>query len=104
MDIFQYFFSDKMLAVMTKNTNKYAKLNHPNPNGWKEVLEAEVRIYIALLIYMGYTGSQPIKEYWDAGGISKSIHPISHYMSRLRFYQVLCPKIGFTFQIVLPFF
>jgi hypothetical protein len=70
------------------NTNKYAKVTYPKPEQWTDVTRIELQIYIAFVIYMGYSGSSPIDEYWYRGEKAVGHHPIMSSMSKHRFLQV----------------
>ncbi|PKY46392.1 hypothetical protein RhiirA4_320236, partial [Rhizophagus irregularis] len=63
--IFSLFFTSDILNIIISNTNKYAisKLSEEK-RLWQNLTLLELRIFIAILIYMGIFKLSSIKDYW----------------------------------------
>jgi hypothetical protein len=89
---FSIFFGDAQFELLAGRTNKYAKhwlLTHPN-NGrdsWYDCTANEIKIYFAILIYLGIQRNRQPKSHWDDPSRHSPIHLmkwrryrlISHY-------------------------
>lgn len=63
--IFFLFFTSDILNIIISNTNKYtiSKLSE-GKRLWQNLILLELRIFIAMLIYMGIFKLSSIKDYW----------------------------------------
>ena len=63
--IFSLFFSSDILAIIVNNTNEYATAKSTaREKLWQSLSISELRIFIAILIYMGIFKLSAIKDYW----------------------------------------
>jgi hypothetical protein len=78
-----------------ENTNAYAQfkearqkdqLAEGKPRWWKAVTLYEMRVFIALLIYIGLVGTSSISSFWDTHG--NTIHKPMEFMTYYRFSQI----------------
>jgi hypothetical protein len=90
---FELFWGAEIWRTLIENTNAYAqykearhKENRKEGRYWKVVTLYEMRIFIALLIYIGIVGTSNIGSYWDKGG--NTIHKPMESMTYYRFRQI----------------
>ena len=88
---FELFWTPEVWAFLVANTNKYAQYRiaqqkaYKNPRHWTPVNLYEMRIFIALLLYISYIGISSIKAYWSS---SLTTHLPMQIMSFKRFEQI----------------
>ena len=91
---FELFWKPEVYDTLVKNTNAYAQYKKArykeNKEGqtrwWKAVTLYEMRVFIALLIYIGITGTSNIKSFWAKN--SNTIHKPMKFMTLYRFQQI----------------
>jgi hypothetical protein len=91
---FELFWGPEVWNILIENTNAYAQYKEArhkeNQAGrsrwWKAITLYEMRIFIALLIYMGIVGTSNIQSYWNKGG--NTIHKPMEFMTFFRFEQI----------------
>jgi len=89
-DMFSKFFCKDILETIAKHTNMYAiKKGATIASGrhWKPVDATDIQMFIGVLVYMGVHRERELKDYWE-NDLTKPRHPISQYMSQLRFEQI----------------
>jgi hypothetical protein len=89
--IFRLFFSENQLQIIVKNTNLYAyrkNVEELNNKKCKELTINELKIWLALVIYMGIFKLPATKDYWTINNYYPS-HEITKYMTFVRFNQVI---------------
>lgn len=64
--LFALFFSDDLIGLLSSNTNKYAKAKNAGQSGreWYETTTSDIKIFLAILIYMGVHISPSDEDYW----------------------------------------
>jgi hypothetical protein len=88
INIFSLFFTHIILNLIVENTNEYAKFkNTGEGRPWTELILSELKIFLAILIYMGLFKMPSIEDYWN-NLPQYPQHPITRYMSLLRFQQI----------------
>jgi len=99
--IFSLFFPQYLLLTLVENTNIYAKSKHSEKKEeghvWNALTLEELNVFLALIIYMGYSGGGPLESYWQQGSYSKAEHSITKLMPLYRFKQVLRSIFHFIF-------
>ena len=89
---FELFWGPEVWNTLVENTNAYAQYKGARHKGnkteetsrwWKAVTLHEMRIFIALLIYMSIVGTSSIRSYWDKSGLT--IHRPMESMTLFRF-------------------
>jgi hypothetical protein len=90
---FELFWGPKIWTTLVENTNAYAqykeascKENKREGRWWKAVTLYKMRIFIALLIYIGIVSTSNICSYWDKDGLT--IHRPMESMTFFRFQQI----------------
>jgi Transposase IS4 len=92
---FELFWGPEVWSTLTENTNAYAQYKEArykeNKGGqksrWRKAVTLyEMRIFIALLIYIGIVGTSNIISYWDKSGIT--IHKPIESITLFRFQQI----------------
>jgi hypothetical protein len=91
---FELFWGPEIWNTLVENTNAYAQYKearHKEDKGqksrwWKAVTLYEMRIFIALLIYIGIVSASNIGSYWDKDGLT--IHRPMESMTFFRFQQI----------------
>jgi hypothetical protein len=92
---FELFWGPEVWNTLTKNTNAYAQhkearqkdqLAEGKSRWWKAVTLYEMRIFIALLIYIGIVGTSNISSFWNKTG--NTIHKPMEFMTFFRFEQI----------------
>jgi hypothetical protein len=91
---FELFWGPDVWNTLTENTNAYAQYKEAwhkekaegKSRWWKAVTLYEMRIFIALLIYMGIVGTSNIASFWDKCG--NTIHKPMEFMTYYRFSQI----------------
>jgi hypothetical protein len=108
--IFSEFFSKKQVELIVQHTNLYAyyqntKRNNSSDNNrkWTELTVNELKIWLALVIYMGIFKLPSIEDYWKSDDIYPT-HEITNLMSLLRFQQISKMINLFEFNLFLKFF
>lgn len=95
MHYFELFWGPEIWNTLVDNTNAYAQYKDArhtkNQNGqksrwWKAVTLFEIRVFIALLIYIGIIGTSNIASFWDKSG--NAIHKPMESMAYYRFQQI----------------
>jgi hypothetical protein len=96
---FELFWDSSVWNTLVENTNAYAQYKearnkHNNKaeksRWWKAVTLYEMRIFIALIIYIGIIGTQNIKSFWVNGTKEETltIHKPMAFMTFYRFQQI----------------
>jgi len=97
---FSYFFTDEIIDIITKETNKYSfyileliKNNlHPNKKlkqfKIKEVTKEEIKIFIGLIILMGVLKLPELRDYWSKDPFIATV-PFRFFFGRDRFLYIL---------------
>src|SRR5437667_5331968 len=92
---FELFWGHEAWTTLIENTNAYAQYKearHKENKGgqksrwWKAVTLYEMRIFIALLIYIGIVGTSSISSYWNKDGLI--IHKPIDYITFFCFKQI----------------
>jgi hypothetical protein len=85
--LFTLFFSDDLIALLSSNTNKYAKAKNAGQSGreWHETTASDIKIFIAILIYIGVHISPSNEDYWRTD--EEPIH-MPRFMGLKRFEQI----------------
>ena len=91
---FELFWGLEVWDLLVQNTNAYAQYkearekenNSSKIRWWKATTIYEMRIFIALLIYIGIIGTSNIKSFWDKGSITS--HKPMKFMTFYRFEQI----------------
>jgi hypothetical protein len=92
---FELFWGLEIWNVLVENTNAYAQYKgarhkenktEEKSRWWKAVTLYEMRIFIALLIYIGIIGTSNITSYWNTSGLT--IHKPMESMTLFRFQQI----------------
>lgn len=86
--LFSLFISEDLIALLSANTNKYAQTKNAlaTGRGWHETSPAEIKIFLAILIYMGIHISPSDEDYWQAA--EEPIHMPRRFMGLKRFQQI----------------
>jgi hypothetical protein len=93
---FELFWSLDVWNTLVDNTNTYAQYRqargaHGNADQkarwWKAVTLYEMRIFIALLIYIGIVGTSNIASFWGKCGLT--IHKPMEFMTYYRYQQIM---------------
>jgi len=106
--VFSEFFSKKQVELIVQHTNLYAyyqntKRNNSSDNNrrkWTELTVNELKIWLALVIYMGIFKLPSIEDYWKSDDIYPT-HEITNLMSLLRFQQISRMIDLFEFNLFL---
>ncbi|CAJ0636806.1 9774_t:CDS:2, partial [Entrophospora sp. SA101] len=87
--IFHLFFSEKQLQTIVKNTNLYAykKNTESDQKDWNDLTLNELKIWLALVIYMGIFKLPAIKDYWVIDSYYPS-HEVIKMMTIKRFNEI----------------
>jgi hypothetical protein len=91
---FELFWDSKVWNILVENTNAYAQYkevrykenNTEKSRWWKAITLYEMRIFIALLIYIGIVGTSNIESFWTKDG--NTVHKPMEYMTFFRFEQI----------------
>jgi len=92
---FELFWGPEIWNTLVQNTNAYAQfkearqkdqLAEGKPQWWKVVTLYEMRIFIALLIYIGLVGTSSISSFWDTH--RNTIYKPMEFMTYYRFSQI----------------
>ena len=91
---FELFWTSEVWNTLVENTNAYAQYKEARykknfkkkSRWWKPVTLYEMRIFIALLIYMSIVGTLNIKSYWSKDG--NTIYKPMASMKFFRFEQI----------------
>jgi len=91
---FELFWGPEVWNTLTKNTNAYAQYKEARhkekaegkSRWWKAITLYEMRIFIALLIYIGIVGTSSISSFWDKHG--NTIYKLIEFMTYYRFSQI----------------
>lgn len=86
ISFFELFFREEQYELLAKNTNKYAAAYpeiYPDkkPKPWKDTTASEIKIYVALLIYMGINKNNDPQAHWR----NPTEHSPVHHMSWPRY-------------------
>lgn len=86
--LFALFFSDDLIALLSSNTNKYAKAKNAGQFGreWHETTTSDIKIFLAILIYMGVHISPSDEDYWRTD--EEPLHMPRRFMGLKRFEQI----------------
>jgi hypothetical protein len=93
---FELFWGPAVWNTLVDNTNAYAQYRqargaHGNADQkawwWKAVTLYKMRIFIALLIYIGIVGTSNIASFWDKCG--HTIHKLIAFMTYYRYQQIM---------------
>lgn len=89
--IFSLFFTDTVLSDLAVNTNAYAEFKEGGALGgshhWEDTTPDELRVFLAIIIYMGIFKSTAIEDYWSSSPDYPQ-HTITNFMSLTRFQQL----------------
>jgi hypothetical protein len=86
--IFSLFFSLEILNIIVENTNEYAKSKFAEKKrSWDDLTLSELKIFLAIIIYMGLFKMPSMKDYWN-NKQQFPIHNITRYMTCIRFEQI----------------
>jgi hypothetical protein len=85
--IFELFWSPEVWSTFVENTNAYAQYKEARYRGnkaqrarwWNAITLYEMRIFIALSIYIGIVGTSNTASFWDKSG--NTIHKPMESMS-----------------------
>ena len=102
VNIFNHFFDDELIEYIVTETNRYAdnflETNELTPSAraqnWKETNGREMRLFLAILIYMGIV-QKPVEEWYWSKRQSICTPFVSEIMSYRRF-QLLMKFLHFT--------
>ena len=92
---FELFWGPEIWISLVRNTNAYAQYKEARGKGnkggsklrwWKAITLYEMRIFIAILIYIGIIGASNAKSFWAKD--SNTIHKPMKFMSFYRFQQI----------------
>src|SRR6266487_4769122 len=94
INYFKLFWGSEVWNTLVENTNAYAQYkearNKENKEKksrwWKAVTLYEMRIFIAILIYMGIVSASNISSYWNKNRLT--IHKPMEYITFFRFEQI----------------
>ncbi|SRR6266487_3941791 len=95
IDYFELLWTMDIWTSLVANTNSYAQYKDARQKGvktekktrwWTPVNLYEMRIFIALLLYMSFTCIDSIDAYWSS---ETTIHKPMEYMAKSRFQQIL---------------
>jgi hypothetical protein len=67
--LFKLFLTDKHFKTIVANTNGYVEANKANSDGkrtWWPTNIVEIKVFIAIFIYMGVVRLPAYKDYWSA--------------------------------------
>lgn len=86
--LFALFFSDDLIALLSSNTNKYAKAKNAGQSGreWHETTTSDIKIFLAILIYMGVHISPSDEDYWRTD--EEPLHMPRRFIGLKRFEQI----------------
>ena len=89
VSIFRLFMTDLMLDTIVESTNAYAgaKFAGATGRGWVDLSEAELVIWIAIVIYQGLYSMPSNENYWNTDSRTP-VHEISRHMKLLRYEQI----------------
>ncbi|XP_047670605.1 piggyBac transposable element-derived protein 4-like [Tachysurus fulvidraco] len=62
LQLFSLFMTDDLLQVIVNNSNKFGESKHPDT--FQKVTLAEMKSYLAMIIYMGLVKTPGIRDYW----------------------------------------
>ncbi|VDL63154.1 unnamed protein product [Nippostrongylus brasiliensis] len=79
-------FVDTILDHVVVETNRYGRQKN---QVWKEVDEAEFKVFVALCLRMGYVKLPELRNYWCTSGDFGDTPICAKYMSRFRFEEIL---------------
>ena len=89
ISIFALFFTNEILNQLVENSNSYAiKKGAGTGRNWYPLTVPELKIWLALLIYMGLFKFPSADDYWNLDDRFPK-HKITQYMSLYRFEQVI---------------
>jgi len=95
IDFFQMFFTEELIQNIVKHTNKYAwkhiatKKSFAKVDGsWKETDGAEIKRFIALILYMGIVRLPRHDRYWSTKSLFHGLWA-REILSRNRFFALL---------------
>lgn len=95
LQAFRLFFSDEMLDLVVRHTNKYAKQRgaHIRERGhsriWKDLVKEELLAFLGILLWTGMAKMPSLEDYWSRYPDILSGLQIAHYMSRDRFREII---------------
>jgi Transposase IS4 len=85
---FTLFFSDSVIEILSKATNRYAEFRLQNPplslratRPWVPTTSKEIRVWLGIIIYFGLYLLKAREDYWR-------IHQMGQFMSIIRFEQI----------------
>ena len=86
--LFELFFSNTLLQTIVNNTNNYEQIKGSEGGRlWKPLTLNELKIWFALVIYMGVHKIYAIEDLWNSDE-KKAVHSIKQFMSLFRFQQI----------------
>nr|CAG8490330.1 11141_t:CDS:2 [Entrophospora candida] len=90
---FMLFFTSEIFNQLVENSNSYAiKKSAGTGRDWYLLSVPGLKIWMALLIYMGLFKFPSVDDYWNLNDRSPK-HKITQYMSLYRFEQVKLPQM-----------
>ena len=86
--LFSLFITEESIALLSVNTNKYARGKNAGETGreWRETTTADMKVFLAILIYMGVHISPSDEDYWQTA--EEPIHMPRRFMGLKRFQQI----------------
>ena len=86
--LFSLFIFQELIAMLSSNTNKYAKAKSAGQSGreWHETTTSEIKIFLAILIYAGFHIYPSDEDYWLTD--EEPIHMPRRFMGLKRFQQI----------------
>jgi hypothetical protein len=93
--LFSLFIGEDMFEKISESTNEYARRKRVklddavfHEREWKDTNAAEIKVFFAILIYMGVHRSPQVEEYWNADPGKGPLHAPRLYMTYKRFQQL----------------
>lgn len=86
--LFSLFIPEELIALLSTNTNKYAQNKDAGNTGreWHDTTVADIKSFLAILIYMGVHISPRDEDYWQT--MEEPIHMPRRFMGLKRFQQI----------------
>ena len=100
--VFELFWDSEVIDVLVKGTNGYAREKcagtHFGRRPWRKVTEEEIRVFLALLIYMGTKRDCGSTRFWKGQGESWIFRAMSleRFSQIKRYLHISDPKLQLT--------
>jgi len=85
--IFRLFFTEDQLQTIVQSTNLYAYRKKTDQTNWNDLTLNELKIWLALVIYMGVFKLPAVRDYWVIDSYFPS-HEVTKLMTIKRFNEV----------------